>query len=192
MEAQSLITKGWIAIFVVDCNNDFADCCSLSKEFNSVIDQGDDADEDDIEGEVDIEEGLAGFVFGAHEEQVLDDDDNDEHRHLILDTLVDKTDCIHTLQTNKKCPSQAHKTSNLEDLSTESLCKTHALLLELDAESLNSLLQVLFLLVVTQGDSEGVEDHRQHVELHIESDCQVESEPHNDTRVGPNPHHRHE
>lgn len=59
--------------------------------------------------------------LGAHKEQILDDDDDNEHWHLVLDTFVDETNCFHSFQTNVKSPSKTHKSRDLEDLRAESL-----------------------------------------------------------------------
>jgi len=70
---------------------------SLSKKFDSVVNKGDNTDEDNVAGQVDIEERPAGAILGAHKEQILDDDDDNEHGHLVLDAFVDETNSFHSL-----------------------------------------------------------------------------------------------
>ena len=92
-------------LLVFDCQSHFS---SPSKNLDSVVNKRDTANEDNVAGQVDIEECSARVKLGAHKEQILDDDDDNEHWHLVLDTFIDETNCFHSFQTNVKRPSKAH------------------------------------------------------------------------------------
>ena len=165
---------------------------SLSKDLFLVIYDCNDANEDEVTGNIDVEKRLAGTVFGAYEKQVLDDDDNDKHWHLELNTLVVETDWFDTFQTDEKGPSEAHEACDLENLSTECLCKTHTLIFDLGIESVYGLLKVNFLFVISEGNTEGIEHHGKHIEVPVEGHGEVKCEPYNDARVDEDPDHGHE
>ena len=70
---------------------------SLTKEFNTVVDEGNDADKDQVHGQIHVEQAFACAVLGADQEQILDKDDEHEHWHLVLDTLIDEAHVVDTL-----------------------------------------------------------------------------------------------
>lgn len=63
---------------------------SLSEELDAIVDEGDDANENQVEGQIDVEKTFARFVLGADEQHVFYDDHADQQRHLVLNAFVDE------------------------------------------------------------------------------------------------------
>ena len=111
---------------------------------------------------------------------------------MVLNTLIDETDIVNTFQSDIKCPSETHKSCDLEYLRTERLRQTHPLFIQLQIEHFKSLLQVRHLFVVTECDAKWIEHHGQHVEFHFTRHSHIKREPNDYEAVDPDPEQRHE
>ena len=138
---------------------------SQSKDLIPIIDNCNDCDEDQVADKIDVEEVLAGAIFREYEQQVLNGDHGKQHWHLVLNALVLETNKRQAFETNGKRPCEAHESSNLENLCTEGLREAHLLIFELDSKSLDCLLKVNFLFIVSECDAEWVDDHGQNVKV---------------------------
>lgn len=76
-----------------------------SEEFDAIIDKNDQNEEADVADEVHVEELVRGAILLAGQDGILDYGDQQEERHLVLDTLVDEGDDVGVrLERNVKGP----------------------------------------------------------------------------------------
>ena len=136
-----------------------------SKDRDTVVDNNDDCHENQVADKIDVEEVLASTIFREYEQQVLDSDHSKQHRHLVLNALILEANIRQAFKTNGQRPCEAHESCNLENLCTERLREAHLLVFELDSKSLDRLLQINFLFIVSESDTEWIDDHGQNVEV---------------------------
>lgn len=104
-------------------------------------------------------EGSSGLESVVDEDDVLHEDHTNQDRNLELDAVIFKYDCV-TSCLSVEQPGDTSTTSHLEDLWSVCFSQSDLLVRQLLLEDLQRESKIIKLLLVTDRDTERIQEHR--------------------------------